>query len=57
MTHAFIINIVPLVLEESCFAGHIFNTSGKQDKKAQLRKCKAEMRKGIKGDSPPTQQI
>ena len=56
MTHAIIIDIVPIVLEESCFAGHIFEYKWKTRQKAQLGKRKAKMRNGIKGENPPTHQ-
>ena len=55
-TYAFIIDIVSLVLEESCFAEQIFEYKWKTRQKVQLRKRKAELRNGIKGDSPPTRQ-
>jgi hypothetical protein len=35
-TYAFIIDIVPYVLEQSCFAGHIFEYKWKTRQKAQL---------------------
>ena len=55
-TYAFNVDIVPLVLEEICFAGHTFEYKWKTKKKAQFRKRNAEMRKGVKGESPPTRQ-
>ena len=42
LTHAFTIDIVPLVLEESCFAGHIFEYKRKIRQKAQLKKRKVD---------------
>jgi len=56
MTHAINIDIVPLVLKESYFEGHIFEYKWKTRQKAQSRKRKAEMCNGIKGESPPTCQ-
>jgi hypothetical protein len=38
------------------FVGHIFEYKWKTRQKAQLGKRKAEMRRGIKGESPPTHQ-
>ena len=37
-TYAFIINLVPLVLEETCFVGHIFEYKWKTKHNAQSRK-------------------
>ena len=42
-TYAFSIDIVPLVLEKTCFAGHTFEYKWKTKKKAQNRKRKVEM--------------
>ena len=47
-TYACTIDLVPLVLEKTCFAGHIFEYKLKINKtkqKAQSRKCNVEMRK------------
>ena len=50
-TYAFTIDLVPLVLEKSCFAGHIFEYKWKTYKKAQTKqKCAKENKKR----SPPT---
>jgi hypothetical protein len=49
LTHAFTIDIVPLVLEKTCFARHTFKYKWKINKtkqKAQSKKRNAEMRKG-----------
>ena len=49
LTHAFTVDIVPLVLKKTYFAGHTFEYKWKINKtkqKAQTRKSKAEMRKG-----------
>jgi hypothetical protein len=48
-TYAFTIDLVPLVLEEICFAAHTFEYKWKNRQKAQFGKRNAEMRKGIKG--------
>ena len=40
----------------SVFVGYIHEIHGEYDQKAQLRKRKAEMRNGIKGQNPPTHQ-
>ena len=37
-TYAFTIDIVPLVLEKTCFAGHTFEYKWKTKQKAQTRK-------------------
>jgi hypothetical protein len=42
-TYAFNIDIVPLVLEESCFAGHIFEFKWKTRQKTKLRKRKVDL--------------
>ena len=55
-TYAFTVNLVPLVLEETCFAGHTFEYKWKTKKKVQFKKRNVEMRKGVKGESPPTRQ-
>ena len=47
-TYAFTIDIVPPILEKTCFAGHTFEYKWKINKnkqKAQRRKRKAEIRK------------
>jgi hypothetical protein len=49
LTHAFTIDLVPLVLEEICFAAHTFEYKWKTRQKVQFGKRNAEMRKGIKG--------
>ena len=48
-TYACTIDLVPLVLEKTCFAGHTFEYKWKINKtkqKAQRRKHRAEMHKG-----------
>ena len=54
LTHAFTIDIVPLVLEESCFAGHIFEYKWKTGQKAQLGKCKANLAQRNQAKAHPT---
>ena len=56
-TYTFTINLVPLVLEETCFAGHTFEYKWKTKQKAQSRKCNAEMRKGNTCKGPSNHQI
>jgi len=49
LTHAFTIDIVPLVLEKTWFAGHTFKYKWKINKTKQIvqkRKHKVEMHKG-----------
>ena len=50
-TYAFNIDIVPLVLEEICFAGHTFEYKWKTKQKAQFGKHNAEMRNGKNGEA------
>ena len=42
LTHAFTIDIVPLVLEDTCFAGHTFEYKWKTRQKEQFKKCNAD---------------
>jgi hypothetical protein len=44
-TYAFTIDLVPLVLKKTCFAGHIFKYKWKTKQKAQFKRRNAEMRK------------
>ena len=46
-TYAFTIDIVPLVLEKTCFAGHTFEYKWKTKPKAQSGKRKADSRNQI----------
>ena len=57
VTYAYAIDVVPLVLEKTCFAGHTFKYKWKTKQKAQFKKCNAEMRKRKEYKSPPTQLI
>ena len=41
-TNAFTIDIVPLVLEDTCFAGHTFEYKWKTRQKEQFKKCNAD---------------
>ena len=54
-TYAFTIDLVPLVLEKSCFAGHIFEYKWKTYQKAQTESVKQKCAKENKKRSPPTQ--
>ena len=54
-TYAFTIKLFPLVLEETCFAGHTFEYKWKTRQKTQFEKRNAEIREGNKKRSPPTQ--
>ena len=56
-TYVFTFDIVPLVLEETCFVGHTFKYKWKTKKKAQSRKCNAEMRKGNTCKGPSNKRI
>jgi hypothetical protein len=44
-TYAFTFDIVPLVLEETCFVGHTFEYKWKTKQKAHNKKHKAEVSK------------
>ena len=44
-TYAFTIDLVPLILEKTCFAGHTFEYKWKTKQKAQFRKRNAEIHK------------
>jgi hypothetical protein len=46
-TYAYTIDLVPLVLEETCFAGLHLNTSGKPSKRRNQAKRKADSRNQI----------
>jgi hypothetical protein len=54
-TYAFTIDLVPLVLEKSCFAGHIFEYKWKTYQKAQTEAVKKKYAKENKKRCPPTQ--
>jgi hypothetical protein len=56
-TYAFTFDIVPLVLKEICFAGHIFEYKWKTKQKVQIKRRKAEVHKGNKWRSPPSCHI
>jgi hypothetical protein len=56
-TYAYTCDIVPLVLAETCFAGHTFEYKWKTKQKAQSKKCNAEMRKGNTCKGPSNHQI
>jgi hypothetical protein len=47
-TYAYIINLVPLVLEKTCFAGHTLECKWKINKRCSTRKRKVEKHKGAK---------
>ena len=51
LTHAFTFDIVPLVLEETYFAGHTFEYKWKTKQKAQFGKRNAEMCNGKNGEA------
>jgi len=55
-TYACTIDLVPLVLEKTCFAGLIFEYKWKTKQKAQSKKRKVEMREENKWKRPPTHQ-
>ena len=50
-TYAFIIDLVPLVLEKSCFAGDIFEYKWKTYQKAQTECVKQKYAKEIHGEA------
>jgi hypothetical protein len=55
--YAYTFDIVPLVLEETCFTGHTFEYKWKTKQKAQSRKRNAEMRKENTCKCPSNHQI
>jgi hypothetical protein len=54
-TYAFTIDLVPLILEKSCSAGHIFEYKWKTYQKAQIEGVKQKYAKENKKRGPPTQ--
>ena len=54
-TYAFTIDLVPLVLEKSCFTSHIFKYKWKTYQKAQIEDVKQKCAKENKKRSPTTQ--
>ena len=53
-TYAFTIDLVPRVLEKSCFVGQVFEYKWKTKQKGANRKRKIEMRNEKKWRSPPS---
>ena len=53
-TYAFTIDLVPLVLEKTCFAGHILKYKWKTKQKAQTESIKLKFANERNGESPPT---
>ena len=45
VTYAYAIDVVPLVLEKTCFAGHTFKYKWKTKQKVQFKNCNVEIRK------------
>ena len=45
LTHAYAIDVVPLVMEKTCFTGNTFKYKWKTKQKVQFKKRNAEIRK------------
>ena len=57
-TYAYTIDLVPLVLEKTCFAGHIHEIHGNYGQSAQTRKRKADpkVKKQAKAHPPDSSE-